>query len=209
MNCSEYQFLLENQGGMTPIETRELERHLAVCPDCRRVEQAINVYQQGIQAMRRITHSPTDENAVEAIVGAAKMTSRLRPVKQHLYLDQLGNMLTESVFRYAVAALLLLTLGLFGFQEVYTLHQLDRLSQTMVKRGQQVSVQTHYLWKAAQWERQIEQRWLTVSQNLTWTQVRSFFQKDQNAEPPLAWRFRFGNRLGTDEQQKFWRQLIR
>jgi len=203
--CSDYQSWLESQVELSPVEERDLERHLTTCADCRRVAQSMLYYEAGVLALRRITQAQTDEGTVEAIVGGAKMTSRLQPKKQRVQLEQLVNMLTEPIVRYATAALIILTLGLFGYQEVYTLHHLDRLSQTMTKRGQEIRVQTHYLWKRTQWQKQFL---VTITESLSWPQVRSFFQKNMNTAPPLAWRFRFGSKPGMDNQQ-FWRQLMR
>lgn len=214
MTCSEYQFWLENQVEMSPVEERDLERHLAVCPDCRRVAQAMMVYDLGVRAMQHLTVSETDENAVDKIVGAAKMTSRLRPAKQHIYLDQLVSMITEPVFRYTTAALIILTLGLFGFQEVYTLHQLDHLSQSMAQRGRSFQVQTTHFWEEISfWDKFGHP---TMPDDIFTSALFRHYRAEvtrrlthlSESEKPWIWRLRYG-KTSPAAIEKIWRQRLR
>lgn len=214
MTCTEYQFWIESQTDLSSAEQRDLERHLAVCADCRRVAQTMQSYEIGIKALQQITLTETDENAVEAIIGAAKMTSRLRPVKQRMWVEQLVNMITEPVFRFATAALIVLTLGLFGFQEVYTVHQLNQLAESMAQRGRSMHVQTKYFWEDMKWRSKVE-HWSSGTQGATiisshflWPELYQRLTALPQFAKPLAWRIRLGN-TSSAGLEKIWYRLQR
>lgn len=213
MNCPQYQHWLENQTILAPEDERELERHLTVCPDCRHVAHTMLYYEAGVFGLRRVTHSVTDEGAVDKILGAAQMTSRLRPRGSGLQLEQVANVITEPVIRYVTAALMVLVLGLFAFQEVYTQHQLNVLAQTLQARGAAVNLQSGYLGEFIQWRRgggsALPSGVMDLFPEITAGQaINQVLIKAGENRIPHVWRFRYGKNH-AQYQEKFWRQLTR
>lgn len=213
MNCTQYQYWLESQTVLERDDERELERHLTVCPACRQVAHAMLRYEAGLLALRRVTHSATDEGAVDKIMGAVKMTSRLRPHGSSLQMDAVLNVLTEPVIRYVTGALIVLILGLFTFQEVYTQHQLARLAQQFEIRSAVVSQPAGYLSDFIRWRHQRSHNhvpmFATSKQLLTTKDAFDQIARQiESHQIPLIWRFRYGTK-NPQQYEKFWRQLIR
>lgn len=213
MDCAQYQYWLENQTVLNRDDERELERHLTVCPACRQVEHAMLRYEAGILALQRITHSVTDEGAVDRIMGAAQMTSRLRPRGHGFQVDQVINVITEPVIRYVTGALIVLILALFTFQEVYTQHQLSQLAQRLEQLHSGRTLTTKYEQELIRWRQTGNSR---ISDLLSTPVVTSpageafkqFLNQPDVNEIPLIWRFRYGKKY-SQQSEKCLRQLLR
>ncbi|MCF7801348.1 MAG: hypothetical protein K9N34_04950 [Candidatus Marinimicrobia bacterium] len=206
MDCARYRYWLENQTVLERDDERELERHLTVCPACRQVSHAMLRYEAGVLALRRRTHSVTDEGAVDKIMGAVKMTSRLRPRGSSLQMEPVMNVLTEPVIRYVTGALIVLILALFVFQEAYTQHQLTELAHRLEIRSGDVRQPNGYLSELLRWRRQGMGH---ISRPLITEQAFNQFMTHADMDRiPLIWRFRYGKNY-PQPYENFWRQLMR
>ncbi|MCF7796235.1 MAG: zf-HC2 domain-containing protein [Lentisphaeria bacterium] len=205
-NCAQYQYWLENQSVLDTADARELERHLTVCPECRQVSQAMLQYEAGILALRRITHSTTIESAVDKILGAAKMTSRVRVRGAGFQLEPVMNFLTEPVIRYVTGILIVLILALFAFQEAVNHRQLSGLAQRLqVQSGQKYQVKS-FIDDLNRWRQD-----LVLPDALrppTEQTLKQYLIRTDANRIPIIWRFRYGKN-SQQVFEKLWRQQMR